>query len=347
MKKYIIFLFVILLTNNFSQTSISRQFSELKGMEDQHGKNNLLAAEILNLYPLAIGNRWVYLTVSVVNPNIIYGVALNEVMGDSIAANGKLYYHLKDNDYHSLERVDTVDGKVYRFYEHPNLPESEYVIIDLFSEVGDTLITFNPGSPGITSYLITTGIDSFYKWGSTRLRKNFTQNTYPVISHFAYGEDLGMDNYTWAMIGYSVYFERTLKGCIINGIVYGDTTLTDVGNEETPIANKFKLEQNYPNPFNPTTKIKFTIPSVETTRRVVFTTLKVYDVLGNEIATLVNEELSAGEYEVEFNIHSYGGQNLSSGVYFYQLRVGGPESSSQNGQAGQEMIQTKKMVYLK
>jgi len=108
------------------------------------------------------------------------------------------------------------------------------------------------------------------------------------------------------------------------------------------VTEEFSLSQNYPNPFNPSTKIKFTIPSVETTRRVVFTTLKVYDILGNEVSTLVNEELAAGEYEVEFNIHSDGGQNLSSGIYFYQLKIGGPETS-----LGQAMIQSRKMVYLK
>ena len=332
MKKWVVLIIACLFTNILSQTNISPQFSELKGMEDQQGKSNVVTSEIVNLYPLAIGNRWVYLTVSVVNPNIIYGVALNEVIGDSIAANGKLYYHLKDKDDHSLERVDTVDGKVYRFYEHPNLPESEYVIIDLFSEVGDTLVTFNPGSPGMTSYLITTGIDSFYKWGSTRLRKNFTQNTYPVISHFVYGEDLGMDHYTWAMIGYSVYYERTLKGCIINGIVYGDTTLTGIDDEENLIASDFKLEQNYPNPFNPSTVISYRLPVASNV------TLKVYDVLGNEVATLVNEVKPAGEYEVEFTVSqsASGGSRpeITSGVYFYQLKAG-------------SFIQTKKMVYLK
>ena len=327
MKKWVVFIIACLFTNILSQTNISPQFSELKGMEDQQGKSNVVNSEIVNLYPLAIGNRWVYLTVSVVNPNIIYGVALNEVIGDSIAANGKLYYHLKDKDDHSLERVDTVDGKVYRFYEHPNLPESEYVIIDLFSEVGDTLITFNPGSPGITSYLITTGIDSFYKWGSTRLRKNFIQNTYPVISHFAYGEDLGMDHYTWAMIGYSVYYERTLKGCIINGIVYGDTTLTGIDDEENLIASDFKLEQNYPNPFNPSTVISYRLPVTSNV------TLKVYDILGNEIVTLVNEEKSPGTYEVEFNTSSIK-HHPSSGIYFYQLKSG-------------SFVETKKMVLLK
>ena len=109
--------------------------------------------------------------------------------------------------------------------------------------------------------------------------------------------------------------------------------IVSVENEAAVISN-FKLEQNYPNPFNPSTKIKFFIPSVETTRRVVFTMLKVYDILGNEVATLVNEELSAGEYEVEFSSHSDGGQNLTSGIYFYTLRAG-------------EFVQTKKMVLMK
>ena len=136
----------------------------------------------------------------------------------------------------------------------------------------------------------------------------------------------------------------SLKGCVINGVVYGDTTTVGVEDEEKPIATSFKLEQNYPNPFNPSTKIKFTIPVVETRHAssLQMVTLKVYDVLGNEIATLVNEEKPAGEYEVEFSGHSEGGQNLSSGIYFYQLVIRGSEINSE-----QALIQTKKMVYLK
>ena len=61
----------------------------------------------------------------------------------------------------------------------------------------------------------------------------------------------------------------------------------------------------------------------------------------------VNEEKPAGSYEVEFNINSDGGQNLSSGVYFYQLRISSTETSSPNWQSGQGIIQTKKMVLLK
>jgi len=101
-----------------------------------------------------------------------------------------------------------------------------------------------------------------------------------------------------------------------------------VEDEQYLIVDEFKLYQNYPNPFNPTTKIRYSIPS-ETTRRVVFTTLKVCDILGNEITTLVNEEKPAGSYEVEFNATS-----LPSGIYFYQLKAG-------------SFINTKKMILLK
>jgi hypothetical protein len=70
----------------------------------------------------------------------------------------------------------------------------------------------------------------------------------------------------------------------------------------------YELQQNYPNPFNPSTKIKFNIPSNE------FVTLKVYNVLGSEIATLINDVLNAGSFEVDFNA-----EGLTSGVYFYTL----------------------------
>ncbi|MEJ2507811.1 MAG: T9SS type A sorting domain-containing protein, partial [Ignavibacteriaceae bacterium] len=91
--------------------------------------------------------------------------------------------------------------------------------------------------------------------------------------------------------------------------------ITGVKNDEI-ISRTFNLYQNYPNPFNPTTKIQFTIPDVGTSF-MKFVQLKVYDILGNEIATLVNEEKPAGMYEVTFDA-SY----LSSGIYFYKLNAG-------------------------
>lgn len=91
----------------------------------------------------------------------------------------------------------------------------------------------------------------------------------------------------------------------------------------------FSLEQNYPNPFNPSTKIKYVIPNVETLQSAsIQVTLKIYDVLGNEITTLVNEQQQPGIYEVEFNTKE---MNLTSGVYFYQLRAN-------------NFVETKKMI---
>ncbi|MEJ2614307.1 MAG: T9SS type A sorting domain-containing protein [Ignavibacteriaceae bacterium] len=93
--------------------------------------------------------------------------------------------------------------------------------------------------------------------------------------------------------------------------------------QQTNEPDNFTLFQNNPNPFNPSTKINYSISQQG------YVTLKVYDILGNEIETLINEEKPAGSYEIEFD-----GRKLSSGVYFYQLRAG-------------DFIQTKKMVLMK
>jgi pimeloyl-ACP methyl ester carboxylesterase len=99
-------------------------------------------------------------------------------------------------------------------------------------------------------------------------------------------------------------------------------TITGI-EEYTNFPNSFYLSQNYPNPFNPVTKIKYQVPSLS------HVLLKLYDILGNDIATLVDEEKSIGVYEITF----FAG-NLPSGTYFYQLRT-------------EEFVETKKMVLMK
>ncbi len=100
-------------------------------------------------------------------------------------------------------------------------------------------------------------------------------------------------------------------------------SLSSVEEEKSTLTELFELYQNYPNPFNPITKIKYEIPQSANAL------LKVYDVLGNEIVTLVNEEKPAGSYQIEFE-----GVDLPSGIYFYQLK-------------SDSYINTKKMVLLK
>jgi hypothetical protein len=92
----------------------------------------------------------------------------------------------------------------------------------------------------------------------------------------------------------------------------------------------YKLEQNYPNPFNPITTIKYQIPKLS------FVTLKVYDVLGSEIITLVNEEKPVGSYQIEFDATI-----LSSGIYFYRLQA------LPTGRQAGSFVETKKMVLLR
>lgn len=98
--------------------------------------------------------------------------------------------------------------------------------------------------------------------------------------------------------------------------------LTDV-NDESAGVNDFSLEQNFPNPFNPSTRINYQIAKDN------FVTLKVYDIIGNELAALVNNQQPAGKYSVDFN-----SANLPSGVYLYRLQAG-------------NYIQTRKMTLIK
>jgi len=107
-----------------------------------------------------------------------------------------------------------------------------------------------------------------------------------------------------------------------------DDNILPVEDEKNIIVDEFKLYQNYPNPFNPTTKIRFTIPS-NVKSETSNVSLKVYDVLGNEIVVLVNEEKPSGSYELTFGVTA-----LPSGVYFYQLRAG-------------NFVETKKMILLR
>ena len=286
-------------------------------------KSLSIPEEVLNFYPLSIGNKWVNLIKTVVNPNVYYDVTLTEVLSDSMALNNKQYYHLKEENNHYLDRVDSLDGRVYRYYEHPNLPENEYVVADLLGEVGDSVQSFNPSYPNY-SYTKIIRVDTFSNWGLTKQRKVYQQVTPGLQGRiFSFTEDIGPDSLLSAYIGASAYVIKTLKGCVINGIVYGDTTLTSVENEETLVATTYKLEQNYPNPFNPSTKIKYFIPEMSEV------TLKIYDVLGNEVASLVSEEKPAGEYEVEFK-STVGSRQLTSGIYFYQLKAGRFHSNKKN-----------------
>jgi hypothetical protein len=149
-----------------------------------------------------------------------------------------------------------------------------------------------------------------YFFFSSNEGKNWESTQLPIYD-LVVDMDIGFDDF--------IYFATISEGVFrLKSPVVG---FQDESKNVQPM--EFFLYQNYPNPFNPTTRIQYHISS----NSHVF--LKVYDVLGNEVETLVDEYKPAGSYEVEFDAN-----RLTSGVYFYQLKVG-------------EYIQTKKMVLLK
>jgi len=99
-------------------------------------------------------------------------------------------------------------------------------------------------------------------------------------------------------------------------------SVTDIGDNSTNLVS-YRLYDNYPNPFNPSTSIKYSLPEAN------FTTLKIFDALGNEVAVLVDELKSAGTYQIEFNATT-----LSSGIYYYTIQAG-------------SFNETKKMILMK
>ncbi|MGE5845607.1 MAG: T9SS type A sorting domain-containing protein, partial [Ignavibacteria bacterium] len=276
-------------------------------------------------YPLAIGNKWVY-SVSIcpfAQPchGYLYTV---DITGDTTMSNGLKYYifeKISGQVEVYFDRYNEEDFTIRRFTEDTSFFNNEYIILELTAEVGDTLcsdIFSIPYDCGFTTI--------FTEEANVSLFNNvFKKRKYevPFIPGYEYSLVKGLGFYGYLNWGNDPGGGSIIKGCIINGILYGDTSLTGINDRPRNLPAEFSLSQNFPNPFNPATKIRYSIPGRQ------FVTLKVFDLLGREIIVLVNEEKPAGEYEIEFDDSS-----LSSGIYFYQLKAG-------------NSILTKKMIYLK
>jgi len=158
-------------------------------------------------------------------------------------------------------------------------------------------------------------------WGvSKAFQKEWAERFYnPNINSL--GETLILDSLTSA--GLWNYMKKISNLWADPSIKLKYDVTVDVDDPITEHPITFALKQNYPNPFNPTTNIKFQIPVSR------FVSLKVYDVIGSEIATLINEKKPAGQYEIAFDA-----TNLPSGIYFYRLQAG-------------SFVETKKMVLIK
>jgi len=279
-------------------------------------------------FPLAVGNKWVYnqywFDEGWPGPPIVtfVGTKNMEVTKDTTIENKK--YFVVENEYISFEvfqprmflRVDSVTGLIYRYWQELN---GEYIFHNLNPEIGDTI--FHPAFQENPFYILEDEQPINYLGIDTYERRYWEY--LPCSCYHTLIKGFGLARTFFSEFGGS---ESTLKGCVINGVLYGDTTfVVDVDDKLNLIPTEYKLEQNYPNPFNPSTKISYQLPVSGNV------TLKVFDVLGREVATLVDEYRDAGSYNLEFRIENL---ELSSGIYFYQLKAG-------------EFVETKKMLLIK
>lgn len=162
-------------------------------------------------------------------------------------------------------------------------------------------------------------------------KNNGIKNSIKLNQDFTKNISLSAGKNYW--FGVSAYYFNKENGKIVESEIDQIKVSPNFSEEKFSEINRYKISQNYPNPFNPTTKIKFTIPVVvafnATTTRTT-ATIKIYDILGREVQTLFNGEITEGEHEIDFNASGF-----PSGIYFYQLQING------------RIIDSKKMVLLK
>ena len=221
---------------------------------------------------------------------------------------------------HRLVLGDSYGGNISALisYNHP----------DLFGNCGLHSGAFQPNGYEIYSQIITdlaNGITKNIKWYSTwgtyEGSLTGTMNSFKdslLMHNYEIGWKENHEGHSWGL------WRATIDDILIYFFQFDPSDVKDIINN---IPKRFELMQNYPNPFNPSTSIQYTLSSTQ------FVTLKIYDFLGKEVTTLVNEEKFAGNYEVELNFSSTD-YHPSSGVYFYRLQVG-------------SLKQTKKMLLLK
>ena len=229
---------------------------------------------------------------------------------DTIMPNGLIYTQVVGELFSGFFRKE---GS--KIFSYNTTSDTEFLEYDFSLKAGDTLRVQIFGADTILTTVSSVGTTTIF--GQNRNYMTFFRDD---LSSTGDGGDMIVDGF-----GFVQYFGEVLAygltGAIINGIQYGK--ILQVENPDKNIPIDFRLLQNYPNPFNPATTINFSIP---VSARV---TLKIFDVLGREVKTLVDKEMNPGNYSVHWNAG-----NFASGIYLYRLKA-------------DNYMQTRKLVLLK
>lgn len=247
-------------------------------------------------FPLSVGDEWqYYVSNGIGDPGT---TAIVKAKKDTVMKNGKRYIYLTSNKFLRKEGL-----KIFCYVPEDS---TEYLQYDFSRNTGDTIAIakrFGSPLPVILSKIYINESRKTYRFTGTVSNSTFDMYATEVT------DSIGI---TGAECGICETFYK-FRGAIINGKKYGSVLSVDETNS-TPVS--FSLFQNYPNPFNPTTTINYQLP----TNSLI--TLKVYDVLGREVAVLVNDVKNAGTYSVQWNALQF-----SSGIYFAKMRAGSFSSS--------------------
>jgi len=300
----------------------------------------------IDFLPLQVGNIWVYqCTQSGQPPTCGYCTKRIRVnITTTSIINGKTYYqgqvttiHISGScpgcnsnilNFSSYIRVDSATANVLEYSTNSGCPyrPNEILHDSLKARLYDS-IRYNCQPPSQWNAYVCRDTNNIIIFGQSRQHRRYSFQGFESGGSRSYVKGIGLTS-----SGSIVPFcnnQSQLLGCVIGGVVYGDTGfMVGVNEISAELPESFSLFQNYPNPFNPATKIQFSIPPLKGDRGRIIT-LIIYDILGREIQTLVNEQLQPGTYEVEWDGSSY-----ASGVYYYTL-------------SADEFTQTKRMVLIK
>jgi len=284
-----------------------------------------LDSNLFKYFPLKVGNRWTWFRGTLVAPGPGYETMKIQ---STLYANNHTYYVSKydvylsnGNLYYTANlhyRIDSTTGNLL-IYNSQN--QTECLSDSLNSSRGDSANC----TCGYGWYRYDTSSQNIFNQNFQA--KLFSWSNYFEAGGFRkYAKGIGrVRERNFAVMN---FVEFTLRGCLIEGVLYGDTSIVGLVQISSEIPDKFSLSQNYPNPFNPVTHFEFRIADFGLAK------LTIYDVLGREVETIVNENLKSGTYEVQWDAANY-----PSGVYYYQLTVN----------SGQLTVfrETKKMVLVK
>lgn len=245
-------------------------------------------------YPLSPGNLWEYWDSDLFGYRTV-------ALGDTLMPNGKRYTQFTASGV-GADFVREENAKIYGYNGYSGL---ERLLYDFTANAGDTIaVLFSPYDTVVT---VLEWIGFSEVLGKQCTVWNFAElwSRSTMYKYTSFADGIGPTDFQ-----YEPGMHEYLKGAIIGGTLYGEVTGT-AQTDPISLPKRALLKQNYPNPFNPTTEIQFTVVDRQ------LTIIKVFDVLGRDVATLVNEVKEPGTYTVEFD-----GSNLASGVYFYRLAAG-------------------------